>query len=32
VPTTEGISFEPKALGGFTKPKYPINVIVKSRQ
>ena len=32
VPTTEGISFEPKALGGFTKPKYPINVIVKTRQ
>ena len=32
VPTKEGISFEPKALGGFTKPKYPINVIVKSRQ
>ena len=31
VPTTEGISFEPKALGGFTKPKYPIKVIVKSR-
>ena len=30
-PTTEGVSFEPKALGGFTKPKYPINVIVKSR-
>ncbi|HJS65461.1 MAG TPA: cytochrome P450 [Nitrososphaeraceae archaeon] len=26
------ISFEPKRLGGFTKPKYPINVIVKSRQ
>ena len=32
VPTTEGISFEPKALGGFTKPKYPINVIVKNRK
>ena len=31
VPTTEGISFEPKALGGFTKPKYPIKVIVKNR-
>jgi cytochrome P450 len=31
VPTTEGISFEPKALGGFTKPKYPIKVIVKTR-
>lgn len=28
----EGISFEPKRLGGFTKPKYPINVIVKSRK
>lgn len=27
-----GISFEPKRLGGFTKPKYPINVIVNSRQ
>ena len=32
VPTTEGISFEPKALGGFTKPKYSINVIVKNRK
>lgn len=31
MPTTEGVSFEPKALGGFTKPKYPIKVIVKSR-
>ena len=31
-PTTEGVSFEPKALGGFTKPKYPIKVIVKNRQ
>jgi cytochrome P450 len=29
--TERGISFEPKRLGGFTKPKYPINVIVKSR-
>ena len=28
----EGISFEPKRVGGFTKPKYPINVIVKSRK
>jgi cytochrome P450 len=28
----EDISFEPKRLGGFTKPKYPINVIVKSRK
>ena len=27
----EGISFEPKSLAGFTKPKYPIKVIVKSR-
>jgi cytochrome P450 len=27
----EGISFEPKNLAGFTKPKYPIKVIVKSR-
>jgi cytochrome P450 len=26
------ISFEPKRLGGFTKPKYPLNVIVKSRK
>ena len=32
VPTMEGISFEPKALGGFTKPKYPIKVIVKNRK
>ncbi len=33
LPTEEaGINFEPKRLGGFTKPKYPINVIVKSRQ
>ena len=33
MPTEEvGISFEPKRLGGFTKPKYPINVIVKSRK
>ncbi len=32
LPTEEaGINFEPKRLGGFTKPKYPINVIVKSR-
>jgi cytochrome P450 len=31
MPTREGISFEPKALGGFTKPKYPIKVIVKTR-
>ena len=30
--TEKGISFEPKRLGGFTKPKYPINVIVKSRK
>lgn len=30
--TEKGISFEPKRVGGFTKPKYPINVIVKSRQ
>ena len=22
----------PKSLGGFTKPKYPINVIVKNRK
>ncbi|HJT85009.1 MAG TPA: cytochrome P450 [Nitrososphaeraceae archaeon] len=29
--TEKGISFEPKRLGGFTKPKYPINIIVKSR-
>ncbi|MGE0243532.1 MAG: cytochrome P450 [Nitrososphaeraceae archaeon] len=29
--TEKGISFEPKRLGGFTKPKYPINVIVRSR-
>jgi cytochrome P450 len=29
--TEKGISFEPKRVGGFTKPKYPINVIVKSR-
>jgi cytochrome P450 len=27
----EGISFEPKNLAGFTKPKYPIKVIVKRR-
>jgi len=27
----EGITFEPKNLAGFTKPKYPIKVIVKSR-
>jgi len=33
MPTEEaGISFEPKRLGGFTKPKYPINVIVKNRK
>jgi len=32
LPTEEGISFEPKRLGGFTKPKYPINVIVESRK
>ncbi len=31
LPTEEGISFEPKRLAGFTKPKYPIKVIVKSR-
>ena len=31
LPTDEDISFEPKRLGGFTKPKYPIKVIVKSR-
>ena len=30
--TEKGISFEPKRVGGFTKPKYPINVIVKSRK
>jgi cytochrome P450 len=30
--TEKGISFEPKRVGGFTKPKYPLNVIVKSRQ
>jgi cytochrome P450 len=27
----DGISFEPKNLAGFTKPKYPIKVIVKRR-
>ena len=27
----ESISFEPKNLAGFTKPKYPIKVIVKRR-
>ena len=29
LPTEEGISFEPKRLGGFTKPKYPIYVNIK---
>ncbi|HEU5462096.1 MAG TPA: cytochrome P450 [Nitrososphaeraceae archaeon] len=29
--TEKGISFEPKRLGGFTKPKYPIYVTVKRR-
>ncbi len=29
--TEKGISFEPKRLAGFTKPKYPIYVTVKSR-
>jgi cytochrome P450 len=29
--TEKGISFEPKRVGGFTKPKYPIKVIVKTR-
>ena len=29
--TEKGISFEPKRLSGFTKPKYPIYVTVKSR-
>jgi hypothetical protein len=27
----EDINFEPKNLAGFTKPKYPIKVIVKRR-
>ena len=31
LPSESGISFEPKSLGGFTKPKYPIQLIVKRR-
>ena len=31
-PEKADISFEPKRLGGFTKPKYPLNVILKSRK
>ena len=31
LPTENGISFEPKSLGGFTKPKFPIQLMVKRR-